>query len=165
MTISLRKWNDDDLEDLISAANNAHIAQFLTDSFPHPYSADFGRQFISLAQDKNAGLRLAISIDGKAIGGIGIHPQTDIFRKNAELGYWLSEDYWGKGIATQAVQQIVPIAFENFAITRLYARVYGNNIASQKVMAKSGFEKEAHFKNSLFKNGQFLDELIYAIRK
>ncbi len=165
MTISLRKWNDDDLEDLISAANNANIAQYMADSFPHPYTADFGRQFLLLAKDKNAGLRLAISFDGKAIGGIGIHPQIDIFRKNAELGYWLSEDYWGKGIATQAVQQIVPIAFENFPITRLFARVYGNNIASQKVVTKSGFEMEGHFKNSLFKNGQFLDELIYAIRK
>ena len=104
-------------------------------------------------------------MDGKAAGGIGIHPQEDIYCKNAEMGYWLAEPYWGKGIITKAVLQMIDYAFANFDISRIYARPFGTNIGSQKVLEKAGFKLEARIEGSLFKKGEYLDELIYAVRR
>jgi RimJ/RimL family protein N-acetyltransferase len=94
-----------------------------------------------------------------------LHPQADIHKKNAELGYWLAEPYWGKGIVSNAVKEIVTYGFENFDIDRIFARPFGTNIGSQKVLEKAGFILEGTFKNTLYKNGVYLDELIYAVRK
>ena len=82
-----------------------------------------------------------------------------------ELGYWLAEPFWGQGIITRAIGQMVQYGFENFDITRIFARPFGTNIGSQKALKKAGFLLEARFEKTLFKNGQFLDELVYALRK
>jgi RimJ/RimL family protein N-acetyltransferase len=107
----------------------------------------------------------AIDVNGKAVGGIGIHPQNDIMCKNAELGYWLGEAYLGKGIVTKAIKQVIDFAFKTYDIKRIYARPFGNNTASQHVLEKSGFQLEARFEKTIFKNGEYLDELIYSYRK
>ena len=137
----------------------------MTDMFPHPYTKSNAESFISFATKDDPVHIFAIEVDGKAIGGIGIHPQTDVMRKNAELGYWLGQNYWGKGIITRAVQQMVDFGFKTFDITRIYARPYHTNIASQRVLEKAGFTLEAKFEKTIFKDGEFLDELVYAIRK
>jgi [ribosomal protein S5]-alanine N-acetyltransferase len=108
---------------------------------------------------------MAIDINGEAIGGIGIHPKDDIECKNAEMGYWLGEPFWGNGIITKAVLQMVDYGFVNFEIDRIFARPFGTNIASQKVLEKTGFVLEARFAKTLFKFGEYQDELIYAIRR
>jgi RimJ/RimL family protein N-acetyltransferase len=108
---------------------------------------------------------MAIDINGEACGGIGIHPQDDIQCKNAELGYWLGEPFWGKGIITSAILQMVENGFNSFDINRIFARPFGSNLASQKVLEKTGFILEAKLEKTLFKNGIYEDELIYAIRK
>lgn len=165
MNFSLRPFNENDIESLVSNANNPNIARFMTDQFPHPYTFEKGLAFITFAT-KDLPLHIfAIDVDGKAAGGIGIHPQIDIQQKNAELGYWLGEPYWGKGIATTAVKQMILYGFENFDITRIFARPFGNNKSSQRVLEKAGFTLEGHFKNTFYKNEEFLDELIYAVRK
>jgi ribosomal-protein-alanine N-acetyltransferase len=152
-----------DVESLVKYANNPRIAENLTNQFPHPYTHEHGKNFIEMSLSHQP-LRIhAISIEGEACGGIGIHPQTDVYCKNAELGYWLAEPFWGKGIITQAILQIIPYSFKTFDITRLYARPFSKNIASQKVLEKAGFKKEAVLKNAFFKNGEYLDELIYSI--
>ncbi|MCB0473179.1 MAG: GNAT family N-acetyltransferase, partial [Flavobacteriaceae bacterium] len=124
-----------------------------------------GKAFITMATKADPIHIFAIEVEGKAVGGIGIHPQSDIMKKNAELGYWLGEPYWGKGIITRAIRQMVDFAFKTYDITRVYARPYGTNIGSQKVLEKNGFKLEARIEKNIFKNGEFLDELIYAIRK
>lgn len=164
MLFSLRKWSVKDLESLVRYANNPNIAKNMTDGFPHPYTEENGKAFIEMATKEPIHI-FAIDVNGEAVGGIGIHPQSDIHRKNAELGYWLAEPFWGKGIISEAVKQIIPKAFETYDITRLYARPFGYNTASQKVLEKAGFKKEASFEKSLFKNGEFVDELVYAFRK
>ena len=161
----LRPWRINDVESLVENANNANIAKFMTDMFPHPYTKSNAESFISFATKDDPVHIFAIEVDGKAIGGIGIHPQTDVMRKNAELGYWLGQNYWGKGIITRAVQQMVDFGFKTFDITRIYARPYHTNIASQRVLEKAGFTLEAKFEKTIFKDGEFLDELVYAIRK
>ena len=165
MDFKLRPWKTEDLESLVKYANNPNIARFLTDGFPHPYTKESGEKFIESAMAGNPVYIFAIDIDGEAAGGIGIHPQRDIQKKNAELGYWLAEPYWGKGIMTRAIKQIVEYAFETFDITRIFARPFGNNPGSQRILEKNGFVLEARFDKTLFKNGQFLDELFYAVRR
>ena len=99
------------------------------------------------------------------MGGIGVHPQTDIHFKNAELGYWLAEPLWGQGIITKAILQMVDYGFKTYDITRIFARPFGTNIGSQKALEKAGFTLEGRFEKSLFKNDEYVDELIYAIRR
>jgi [ribosomal protein S5]-alanine N-acetyltransferase len=165
MNFTLRPWNINDLDSLVKYANNKEIAKNMTDQFPHPYTIENGKAFIEYATKGSPPNIFAIDIDGVAIGGIGIHPQTDIHRKNAELGYWLAEPFWGKGIISAAVKQMIDYGFKNFDIDRIFARPFGTNKGSQKVLEKSGFVLEAKFEKTLFKNGQYIDELVYAIRR
>ncbi len=108
---------------------------------------------------------LCISINGEASGGIGVHPQQDVYRMNVELGYWLAEPFWGRGIITKAITHMVDYGFSNFEFNRIYARPYGHNKASMRVLEKAGFKLEARLENTFLKNGKFLDEYIYAIRR
>lgn len=155
----------DDLESLVHHANNYNIARFLNDHFVHPYTEEAGKAFINMVSSMNPARILAIAVEGKAVGAIGLHPQTHIEQKNAELGYWLAEPFWGKGIATRAVLQMVDYGFAQLPINRIFARPFGNNIASQKVLEKAGFVLEAQYKGTFYKNGEYLDELVYAVRK
>ena len=165
MEFKLRSWNLNDLKSLVKYANNYNIAKNLTNQFPHPYSKENGEAFIAMATKNDPLTIFAIEINGQAAGGIGLHPQQDIHCKNAELGYWLAEPYWGKGIITQAIKQIVAYGFKTFEIDRIFARPFENNIGSQKALIKSSFVLEGKFDKVLYKNGEYLDELIYAIRK
>lgn len=165
MHFILRPFTINDLNSLVKYANNPKIANNLTDKFPYPYTKENGKKFIEFATKNTPTNIFAIDINGEACGGIGIHPQEDVHRKNAELGYWLGEPFWGNGIITKAIEQIADYGFKNFDITRIFARPYGTNFASQRVLEKAGFILEARFENTLFKNGEFKDELIYAIRR
>lgn len=165
MEFKLRPWNISDLDSLVKYANNWNVAKNLTDKFPFPYSEKSGRAFIEFATKDDPIHIFAIDINGQAVGGIGIHPQDDIHRKNAELGYWLAEPFWGKGVISNAVKQSVDFAFDTFQIDRVFARPFGTNLASQKVLEKNGFVLEGRFEKVLFKNNEYLDELIYAVRR
>lgn len=165
MEFKIRPWKIEDLQSLVKYANNRNVAKNLTDKFPHPYTESDGKSFIDFANRDNPTRIFAIEVDGQAAGGIGIHLQDDIHRKNAELGYWLAEPLWGNGIISNAVKEILEFGFSTFDIDRIFARPFGTNIASQKVLEKNNFILEARFDKVLFKNGEYLDELIYAIRR
>lgn len=165
MEFKLRPWKITDLDNLVKNANNAKIAKFMTDMFPYPYTREKGISFIDFASSDKPVRIFAIEINGEASGGIGLHPQQDINAKNAELGYWLGEPFWGKGIITAAVKQMVEYGFSTLDITRIFARPFGTNKASQKVLEKAGFKLEARFEKTFYKHGEFIDELIYAVRK
>ena len=164
MDITLTKWTLDDLEDLLYFANNRKIAKWMANGFPSPYKEEDALFFIEKVSVNNRNL-FAISVDGKKCGGIGLHPQIDIMCKNEELGYWLGEEYWGKGIVSHCVGLMVAYGFENLDIDRIFARPFGSNIVSQKVLEKCGFVLEARLSKTIYKWGQYEDELIYAVRK
>src|SRR5688500_9020119 len=111
MRVKLRAWQRSDLNNLVTYANNPAIARNLMDRFPHPYTEADGIAFLAFAQSSRAEQIFAIDVDGQAVGGISIEPQTDIHRKNAELGYWLVEPFWGQGIVSEAIWQVVDFAF------------------------------------------------------
>ena len=165
MQFELRGWKFSDLESLVKHANNYEVARFMTDQFPHPYTEEKGKSFIEMAMNMDPQRFFAIDIDGQACGGIGIHPQQDIMRKNAELGYWLAQPFWGNGIITRAIPQVVEYGFKTFDITRIFARPFGTNARSKRALEKCGFIYETTFTKTIYKNGEFIDELFYAVRK
>jgi [ribosomal protein S5]-alanine N-acetyltransferase len=165
MQVTLRPFVITDLDSLVRHADNAAIAEKLNDHFPHPYTRENGKAFIEMTMKQDPRTILAIVVDGQACGAIGIHPLPMIERKNAEMGYWLGQAYWNKGIITRAIGQMVEYGFAHFDINRIFARPFGTNIASQRVLEKAGFQLEAKFEKTFYKNGQYIDELIYAIRR
>jgi len=116
MNITLRSWQLDDVNDLVAIANNKHIAKFMADVFPHPYTNENAKTFIGFASSNPSSKIFAIIVDGKPAGSIGLHLQSDILRKNAEIGYWLGETYWGKGIITNVIPQIISYGFKTWIL-------------------------------------------------
>ena len=143
-------------------ANNYEIAKNLRDIFPHPYTIDNAVSFIELAKTGELGLVFGIYSENEFIGW---NPQSDVYRINAEVGYWIGEPYWRNGYATETVKLLVEMAFNQLGMQRVYANIFEYNIASMKVLEKVGFEKEATIKSSVIKKGQIFDEHIYSIRK
>lgn len=165
MDFLLRPWRENDLSSLLKYADNPTIARYMTNKFISPYTSDQGKRFIQYAMEADPLRIFAIAVEGEAVGAIGIHPQSDIEQKNAELGYWLGEPFWGKGIMTAAIQQIVTYGFDTWEINRVFARPFGSNKGSQRALEKAGFRLEARLEKTLFKNDEYEDELIYAIRR
>jgi [ribosomal protein S5]-alanine N-acetyltransferase len=157
----LRDWTPADAGSLAHHADNPRIAANMRDLFPNPYTLEDAERFITLATSPGPDLFLAIETGGNAVGGIGIHPLEDVRRRSAEIGYWLSESFWGQGIVTVAVTALVPLAFEHYDIVRLQAGVFSNNHASMHVLEKCGFVREAVHKRAITKNGNLLDEIMY----
>ncbi|RYD74345.1 MAG: N-acetyltransferase [Sphingobacteriales bacterium] len=165
MEFTLRNWQHNDLENLVKYANNYNIAKNLTNQFPYPYTAENALGFIKMAMADKPTRIFCIAVDNESVGAIGIHPQTDIMCKNAELGYWLGEPFWGNGIISKAIKQMLKYGFETFDINRIFARPFGSNIGSQKALEKAGFALEARFEKTIFKYDKFEDELVYAFRR
>ena len=164
---TLREWRLSDAASLAEQANNIRIWNNLRDGLPHPYSEKDGETFIKMAlsQPKPAPL-LAIVVDEKAVGSMGIVLRTDVERISAELGYFIGEAYWNRGIMTQAVKRMVTYAFTRFPqLVKIYATPFDFNIASHKVLQKAGFEREAILKRAAVKNGKIVDEHYYSIFK
>lgn len=162
----LREWRLSDAASLAENANNINIWNNVRDYFPHPYSEKDGKEYIEmvLSQPKPATI-LAIDVEGKAVGSIGIILQTDVERISAEIGYWLGEKYWNKGIVTEAIKQMLTYAFANFPLQKIYAPIFDFNIASQKILQKAGFEREAILKQGAIKNGKIIDLHYYSFIK
>lgn len=157
----LREWTFQDAESLARHADNPHIAAMMKDAFPTPYTLDDAYRFINRATSPSASLFIAIERGGEAVGGIGIHPHYDATHRSADIGYWLSESCWGKGIITDAVRSLVPVVFGKCDIVRLQAGVLSNNPASMRVLEKCGFVREAVHRNAVTKQGVRLDEVSF----
>lgn len=165
MQINIRPWKEGDEDSLVKYANNKNIARNLRDFFPHPYTMSDARTWIAFNKDLLPALNMAIVLNKEVVGGVGIVLMEDIHRKNAELGYWIAEPFWGRGFATEAVKMMVDYTFQHYDVTRIFASTFDYNIASQKVLEKTGFKKEARLRKALFKNGRYADEIIMALLK
>jgi RimJ/RimL family protein N-acetyltransferase len=133
----------------------------MRDAFPSPYTIEEARRFISMATSPSPNMFLAIDVQGEAAGGIGIHMLDDVYRGTGEIGYWLAEPHWGKGIATEAIRALVPVAFERTGVGRLQAVIFSDNPASMRVLEKTGFVREAVHRNAITKRGMVMDEVLY----
>jgi ribosomal-protein-alanine N-acetyltransferase len=165
MDFELREWELSDADDVAKYANNEKIACNLRDVFPYPYTIQDARGYIEscLTADKTKQLCYAIVANHHAVGSIGVFLGTDVYRKSAELGYWLAEEYWGKGIMTEAVRKICGKAFDVFDINRIYAEPFTHNIGSRKVLEKTGFVLEGIMRSGVCKGNQIFDYCMYAL--
>jgi [ribosomal protein S5]-alanine N-acetyltransferase len=161
--VILRPLTLDDVPNLAHLANNKNIFIHLRDGFPKPYTLLNAEFFIRMAMGKKVPHELAIDYCGEYAGNIGITPGTDVYRRSAEIGYFVGEPFWNKGIATKALKLMSQWVFENTDIVRLYAGVFDYNHASQRVLEKCGYTKEAVMEKAVFKNGKFCNEIRYAL--
>ncbi|HNW52577.1 MAG TPA: GNAT family protein [Prolixibacteraceae bacterium] len=163
MDFKLRPWNINDVGNLIKYGNNPNITRFMSDGFSTLFTVEKATAFIEFANSGHDKLYRTIEINGEASGGIGVMIQNDIYRKNAELGYWLAEPFWGNGIVSRAIPLIVEEAFQTFDINRIYATPFSTNKASQKVLERTGFKLEACHEKKVFRGGEYIDELVYVL--
>ncbi len=163
---TLRPWEEEDAKRLAVIANNKKIANNLRDGFPYPYSINDARKFIHLVKhSEGISKAFAIVINGVVAGSIAAYFKENVHRKNAELGYYLAEEYWGKGTMTKVVRRMTQYLFGNFDIIRVYAQPFARNTASRRVLEKAGFRLEAVLKNNIIKNDVVQDGCIYAVLK
>lgn len=144
-------------------ANNKKIWDNVRDIFPHPYSEKDAESFIKTQDEDDLKDNFAIECNGDFCGAIGLILEQDVYRKSAEIGYWVGEPYWGKGVATRAVDLLARYAFDELGLVRLYAGVFEYNRGSMRVLEKNGFIKEGISKKAVFKNDRFWDEHCYAL--
>lgn len=161
----LRPWQLTDAEPIAAAANNPSIAANLRNMFPSPYTLADAEWFVGdcIAQGEARQLMRTIVIDGTAAGSISISVKDDVYEKSAELGYWLAEKYWGKGIMTKAVRLICREAFDHFDILRVFAEPFAENVGSRRVLEKAGFTCEGIMRNGVYKNGRAQSYCMYAL--
>jgi RimJ/RimL family protein N-acetyltransferase len=143
-------------------ANNPKIWANVRDAFPHPYMEEHAETWLNCATTAEPKSHFAVEVDGAFAGGIGLKLQTDVDRVSAELGYWLGEDFWGRGVATAAIVGFVPWAFETFSLERIFATPFHWNVASCRVLEKAAFNKEGVMRRAALKAGVLADLPLYA---
>lgn len=158
----VRDWSAGDRGSLLRLANNRRIWRNLKDRFPHPYGDAEADAWLALVREHPERTGWAIEVDGLAAGGIGLRPGEDVHAKSANIGYWLGEPYWGRGIMTEAVRAVSNHAFSQLGFARVEAMVYEWNPASMRVLEKCGFVREGVMRKSIFKDGQLIDSVMYA---
>lgn len=161
--IALRPLEASDRQRFAQLANNINIWNNVRNRMPHPYSEEDADEFISMALTPGGPTIRAITLDGTLAGVIGLHPAQDVYEGTAELGYWIGEPYWGRGLASAAVKEMIQIGFKELKLRRIFASAYDYNTASMRVLEKNGFEKEGVAKAAVLKNGKVFDEVKYGL--
>ena len=162
MQVLLRPWSFADVNDLSTLANNRKIWDNVRDYFPHPYTRQKAEEWVSLHHQKKPVTHFAVETDGKLAGGISIMSKEDIYRCSAEIGYWIGEPFWGRGIASESIRQLLEIAWKQYPeVVRIYAEVFPANVASSRALEKNGFILESVRKKSCIKNGVIGNDLVF----
>jgi RimJ/RimL family protein N-acetyltransferase len=158
----VRSFHIDDAVSIARLANNRKIWINLRDAFPHPYTINDAISFIGMVKSQKPETVFTIEVDSEACGAIGFHPGKDVERISAEIGYWLAEPLWGRGIMTEVLDAVTGYAMENFALERIFALPYAWNSASFRVLEKCGYQLEGRMRRSAIKDGKVVDQLLYA---
>ena len=164
MNCIIRHWEIEDAKELANVLNNKKILDNLRDGIPYPYTEKDAKDFIEamLATDKNSTFVFAIVVDDKVVGSIGVYRKDNVHAQTAEMGYYIAEPYWGKGIGTSAVEKICNYIFTNTNIIRIFAEPFAYNLGSCRILEKSGFILEGTLRKNAVKNGKILDMKMYA---
>lgn len=158
----VRPWHLADKPSLLRHANNRNVWRNLAHRFPHPYTEADADTWLTKIAGQPGNLRWAIEVNGEAVGGIGAEPGEGVFAKTGNVGYWLGESFWGRGIMTAAVRATSNYAFGALDLVRLESPVFEWNPASMRVLEKCGFEREGVRRKGIFKDGEIIDAVIYA---
>jgi len=160
-TIVLRPWQKEDAGQLASLANNYNIWLNVRDRFPHPYTIRDALDWFAYNREFTPARTLAIMYNGSIAGSVGVLVKEDVYRKSIEVGYFIGEQYWGRGIATRAMALLLDYIRSNFSVVRVYAKVFEHNAASMKVLEKNGFHLESVRYKSVFKNNVLLNDQVW----
>ena len=165
--ISLRLWKESDALELTKIANNKSISDCLRDAMPYPYTLADAKNWLLMAVKENMNYPHLFTIiyNNKLVGSIGFFVKDDVYRLNAEIGYFLGEEFWGKGLVSDAVTLVCKYVFSQYPVIRIYAEIFEPNLASRKVLEKNNFMHEATLKNHVIKNGIILNTVIYSVLK
>jgi ribosomal-protein-alanine N-acetyltransferase len=158
----VRSWKLEDAEAIVRHANNRKIWLNLRDRFPYPYSHRDAETYLKHVVLMQREINFAIDLAGEAVGGVGFVPGTDVERHSAEIGYWLGESVWGRGIATAALKGSTRYAIKAYGLWRVFAVPFSENVASIRVLEKAGFVREGLMRRSAVKDGRILDQVLYA---
>lgn len=159
----LRPWRAGDESSVIAHANNREVWLNLRDQFPHPYTPADAEAWVKFASNQAQLTSFAIEADGEAVGGVSLKLHDDVERVSAEIGYWLGQKFWNRGIMTAAVREVTEYGFKQFSLTRVYALPYATNVASHRVLEKAGYAREGVLRRSVIKDGIVLDQVLFAI--
>jgi [ribosomal protein S5]-alanine N-acetyltransferase len=160
--IVLRRLSVKDAPALAELANNQKIWINLRDILPWPYTLQDAHAYIAMTEVEQPQVSFAVEYEGQFCGMVGLVPQKDVYRMTAEIGYWLGEPFWNKGIATTAVKLVTAYGFEQLGLIRLHAGIFEYNKASMQVLVKNDYQQDGLFKKSIFKNGKIYDEYRFA---
>lgn len=165
MICAIKKWELSDAADLAAALSNRKVQDNLRDGLPYPYTEQDAVEYIKamLAADETETFAFAVTVDNRAVGSIGVFRQGNIHRQTAELGYYIAESCWGKGMMTEAVKQTCAYVFEHSDIIRIYAEPFSHNAASCRVLEKAGFQYEGTLRSGAVKNGKVIDMKMYSL--
>ncbi|MEI8343542.1 MAG: GNAT family protein [Candidatus Moraniibacteriota bacterium] len=160
----LRPMSLKDSKDLVKNMNNWNVIQNLS-SLPFPYELKHARKFSGkiereMKKDSPNDYVMVIEIEGEVVGAIGAHKIAPGHK--AEMGYWLAEKHWGKGIMSEAVAKFMTHIFSQFKLRRIYSRAYAHNKGSMRVMEKVGMQFEGIKRKGALKNGKYIDCYVYA---
>ena len=158
---TVRPFARDDAASLALHANDRGVWRNLRDLFPHPYALKDAQNWLARTTQE-PWTSFALEVEGAAVGGIGYEPQSDVYRHTAEIGYWLGREYWGRGIVSEAIDAFARELFASRCMTRLEAGVYAWNPGSMRALEKAGFLREACMRKAAFKDGEFVDVMLYA---
>jgi RimJ/RimL family protein N-acetyltransferase len=161
-TCEVRSWRTADAEPVARHADNRKIWLNLRDAFPHPYTTDDAREFIRSVRNRTPETTFAIAVNGEPVGSVGFVLRHDVERVSAEIGYWIAEPFWGRGIATDALIALTHHAITTHSLTRVYALPFARNAASCRVLEKAGYVLEARLRRSAIKDGVIIDQMQYA---
>ena len=167
MVCKIRPWQKEDAADLSAALNNPKVLENLRDGLPYPYTEADALDYITamLSADPNDTFAFAITVDGKVVGSIGAFRQQNIHSQTAEMGYYVAEPYWGKGVGTEAVRQTCKYVFEHTNILRIFAEPFSFNKGSRRILEKNGFVFEGILRQNAVKNGRVIDMTMYSLLK
>lgn len=158
----VREWMRGDEPSLVRHANNRKIWLNLRDSFPYPYTMNDASRWVSIASTRLRGHAFAVCVGGFAVGAIGLFPRDDVNRRSAEIGYWLGESFWGRGIMTEVVGAVTGYGFHTLELYRVFAEVFEWNRPSMRVLEKAGYQAEGRLRKHAVKDGRVIDQILYA---
>ena len=162
---SVRSWQEDDAESLAKYADNRKIWLNLRDAFPHPYTLEDAHNYLSMVFKQDPETYFAIEVDGEAAGSIGFVLHSDVERVSAEIGYWLGETFWNRGIMSEVARFVTSYAIKSHSLTRVYAVPFEWNTPSFRVLENAGYQLEGRMRRSAMKDGKIVDQLLYAYVK
>jgi [ribosomal protein S5]-alanine N-acetyltransferase len=161
----IRSWRDGDQVSLVRHADDPLVWRNVRDQFPHPYTMADADGWIARVVGHKPETQFAIEVDGGVAGGVGLMLQEDVARHSAEIGYWLGQAYWGRGIMSEVVRRMTSYGFRSLDLFRVYALVFEWNPASQRVLEKAGYVLEGRLRKAVLKDGQLLDQFAYGVTR